>query len=82
MNSNFLRSVNAIAVGPDTKSFHIYIKSDITCSPSLSSNKMRRYLAIENFDNTFRMNSVSYGLTVTVKYSHNKTELRTGGNKL
>jgi hypothetical protein len=80
VNSNF-ETVNAIAVGPDKKSFHIYANSDITCTPSFSINKMRCSLIIEIFDNEFGMHSVSYGLTATAKYSHNKTELRTGGNQ-
>jgi len=45
VNSNF-ETVNAIAVGPDKKSFHIYANSDITCTPSFSINKMRCSLII------------------------------------
>jgi len=38
-------------------------------------------LITENFDNNCVMRSVSYGFNVTAKYSQNKTELRTGGNR-
>jgi hypothetical protein len=73
--------VNAIAVGPDTKPFHIYANSDITCTPTFSINKTRRSLIIEKYDNKCGMHSVSYGLTVTAKYTDNKSELRTGDNQ-
>jgi hypothetical protein len=43
---------------------------------------MRRSLKIANFtDNKRGMCIVSFDLTATAKYSQNKTELRTGGNK-